>query len=78
MSKQLNSKQLAKIQEKSTEAALSAVKGAFESPEFQTLGDDELGDVAGGGYAEAVASGVASGVAGAIVTSMIPGPGIPG
>lgn len=78
MSKNLNKKQLEHIQMKSQEAALKAVKGTFESPEFQNLGDDELGDVAGGGVVEAVASGVASGVAGAIVTSMIPGPGIPG
>lgn len=78
MSKNLNKKQLDHIQKKTKEAALEAIKGSFESPEFQNLGDDELGDVAGGGVAEAVASGAASGVAAAIVTSMIPGPGIPG
>lgn len=78
MDKKISDEQLRAIQQKSTEAAQEAVKGVFESPDFQSLGDDELSNIAGGGVLEAVASGVASGVAGAIVTSMIPGPAIPG
>lgn len=56
------------------------VKGIFETPEAKKVGLDEINDAeaVGGSYAEAVVGGVASGVSGAIVTVMIPGPGIPG
>nr|WP_288977898.1 hypothetical protein [uncultured Blautia sp.] len=55
-------------------------KGIFETPEAKKIGAEEINDtqITGGSYAETVVGSVASGVSGAIVTVMIPGPGIPG